>query len=276
MGNVMYGWILYAKEDVVKNQRFIEMIREKFSIYNVKVETVIVDKSTGIEDLNRTDIPDFVINRSRFSKIAKEMEERKVRVFNSGTVTDIANDKFTTYKFLEKEVPIMPTISSQGDTVNSKRDIPYPRIVKSCYGHGGTEVFMVLNETEEKEVCAQIPHPYVIQQCCSDKGKDVRVYILGNEIVASVIRKSKDSFKSNYSLGGEVEEYKLNSHEKDLVNNILCKLKIDYGGIDFIFHKGEPVFNEIEDAVGARMLYHISNIDIVKLFVDYIIRELSN
>ena len=33
-----------------------------------------------------------------------------------------------------------------------------------------------------------------------------------------------------------------------MVKQILNKFKIDYGGIDFTFHNGKAVFNEIEDA----------------------------
>ena len=85
-----------------------------------------------------------------------------------------------------------------------------------------------------------------------------------------MLRTSTESFKSNYSLGGNVELYELNSEEKQMVNDILKVLYIDYGGIDFIFNDGKAVFNEIEDAVGARMLYQVSDIDIIKEYVQYI------
>lgn len=41
-------------------------------------------------------------------------------------------------------------------------------------------------------------------------------------------------------------------------------LPMDFAAIDFIFNNGQAAFNEIEDAAGARMLYSISDIDIVK------------
>lgn len=36
---------------------------------------------------------------------------------------------------------------------------------------------------------------------------------------------------------------------------IASLLKFDYIGIDFVFNGGKIVFNEIEDSVGARMVY---------------------
>lgn len=47
-------------------------------------------------------------------------------------------------------------------------------------------------------------------------------------------------------------------------------LPMDFAAIDFIFNNGQAAFNEIEDAAGARMLYSISDIDIVKMQIEYI------
>ena len=40
--------------------------------------------------------------------------------------------------------------------------------------------------------------------------------------------------------------------------------------MDFVFDKGKIVFNEIEDSVGARMIYSKTNIDIIKEYCEYI------
>ena len=60
-----------------------------------------------------------------------------------------------------------------------------------------------------------------------------------------------------------------------MVYAVLEKISLDYAGIDFIFHEGKAVFNEIEDAVGARMVYESSALDIVALFAQYIAKEMQ-
>ena len=138
------------------------------------------------------------------------------------------------------------------------------------------QVFLVNNSKEEEQaVKAMNGQEYVVQQCCSDLGRDVRVYIIGNKIIKAVLRTSTESFKSNYSLGGKVQEYTLNNEEKAMVERIVDKLPLDYAGIDFTFNNGKAVFNEIEDAVGARMLYQVSDIDIVEMYIKYILEQLS-
>ncbi len=69
-----------------------------------------------------------------------------------------------------------------------------------------------------------------------------------------MLRVSETDFRSNFCLGGQAEPYELGAEEQYMVPKILEELKTDYVGIDFLFDQGKMVLNEIEDAVGARML----------------------
>lgn len=274
----MTGWIIYSKEDVEKNRYYIQMYVEKFKKFNVDIQTVVVQDIENINKFIKNNKPDFAINRSRFEDIAKKLESIGVRVFNNSKVTKIANDKAVTYKLLKNVVPFMPVKYKENEIISGikSNDFSYPYVIKSCGGHGGSQVFMVEDDESMAEAAGQMKdEKYLIQQCCSDLGKDVRVYIIGNQIVASMLRTSTESFKSNYSLGGKAELYELNEEEKNMVIAITKKLPIDFGGIDFTFHNGKAVFNEIEDAVGARMLYNVAGIDIVQMFIDYIAKLLG-
>ena len=80
--------------------------------------------------------------------------------------------------------------------------------------------------------------------------------MIGEEVVGAVKRTGKDSFKSNYTLGGSVEKYTLSSWQEKEVVKIARALKSDYIGIDFLLlPDGQWLLNEIEDPVGARSLY---------------------
>ena len=113
----------------------------------------------------------------------------------------------------------------------------------------------------------------LLQKPASDVGKDLRVYVIGNQVVAAILRTSKTDFRSNFSLGGEAAPYRLLAAEEKIVYQILEALPIDFGGIDFIFHHGRLIFNEIEDVVGARMLYACTDVDVVELFISHILKN---
>ena len=259
----MTGYMIYEKNDAQKNKMYVEMHKEAFADFGVELGK-----------------PDFVINRSRDYIISKEYEKIGIRVFNSSEVTRIANNKGLTYKFLKGKVPFMPTeyeklMLISGVNVNNNL-ISYPYVLKSCSGHGGSQVFMINSNDDEEIAIKKIENDkFVKQQCCTDLGKDVRVYIIGNKVVAAVLRTSEKSFKSNYSLGGNVSLYDLNETERKYVDTITQMLPMDFAAIDFIFNNGQAAFNEIEDAAGARMLYSISDIDIVKMQVEYMMKELK-
>lgn len=275
----MIGWIIYSEADVEKNKTYIQMYMDKFKKYKIDIKLVIIEEIENLKEFIKDNKVDFAINRSRNYLVAKLLEEKGVRVFNNSLVTEVGNDKGETYRFLKGVVPFMPTKYKEEILISgiSSKSFSYPFVIKSCEGHGGEEVFLVKNSQEEEDAIKKMNgREYVVQECCSDKGRDVRVYIIGNKIVKAVLRTSAKSFKSNYSLGGNVEEYILNNEEKQMVKNITDKIFLDYAGIDFTFHKGNAVFNEIEDAVGARMLYQVSDIDIVQEYVEYIIRVQKN
>lgn len=269
IGNRMTGWVIYYREDYLKNKKFVQFIREGFAEYNIDIRVIVLEEQ-DVEELLNKNKPGFVINRSRDAKIAKHLYQIGIRVFNHYKITEIANDKERTYKYLTGIVPYMPLLSKDSEITDESY------IIKSCNGHGGHQVFLVRNDKEKKAaIQAMNGEKYVIQECSSDLGKDVRVYIIGNKVVQAMLRTSTESFKSNYSLGGAASPYVLNQREIKMVENILERLPLDYGGIDFIFHHGKAVFNEIEDAVGARMIYENTDIHIIKLFVDYIVNELK-
>lgn len=275
----MIGWIIYSAEDVEKNKSYIQMYVDKFKKYKVDIKLVIVEEIDNLREFIEENEVDFAMNRSRNYLIAKLLEEKGIRVFNNSLVTKIGNNKGETYRFLKDVVPFMPTKYKEEIQISgiSDKGFSHPFVIKSCEGHGGEEVFLVKNSQEEWDAIKKMGgREYVVQECCSDIGRDVRVYIIGNKIVKAVLRTSTESFKSNYSLGGNVEEYILNDEEKHMVKNITDKIFLDYAGIDFTFHKGHAVFNEIEDAVGARMLYQVSDIDIVQEYVEYIIKVQKN
>ena len=89
-------------------------------------------------------------------------------------------------------------------------------------------------------------------------------------IITAILRESKDDFRSNYCLGGNAVPYELSEGERAHVNRIISLLDGDYYGIDFVFNNGKIVFNEIEDTVGARMVYDKTDIDILGLYCEYI------
>ena len=110
----------------------------------------------------------------------------------------------------------------------------------------------------------------VYQAVADTPGQDLRVWLLGGEIYAACLRRSATDFRSNYCLGGSAAVYPLSPAERAQVSNIAALVQADYYAIDFVRHQGRWVFNELEDTVGARMLYDLTALDPLADYCRYI------
>ncbi|MBR6213406.1 MAG: hypothetical protein IKQ67_02000 [Candidatus Methanomethylophilaceae archaeon] len=55
-----------------------------------------------------------------------------------------------------------------------------------------------------------------------------------------------------------------------MVKRIVPELMADFIGIDFVFGDGQVYLNEIEDVVGTRMLYSLTDMDPARMYMEYI------
>lgn len=283
------GWIIYTEGDSSRSPHYIRLYEKACKRCGMSVTSGLYrpsvlhsDKNEALRQLRELleqETPRYVINRTRDYVLAELLESMGIRVFNHSRIARLGNDKSEAYRYMQqRKIPVMPTV------YGTQSPPPwYPAVVKSCDGHGGTEVFYIPDRsawTEWKKEwlqqsgCACSEKQYLIQQAASDSGKDVRVYIVGNEIKAAVLRTSQTDFRSNYCLGGEVQLYRLSSEQRGLVARTIEGLSIGMAGIDFIFHHGQWVFNEIEDVAGARSLYSLSDYDIADDYIRYIRTQL--
>lgn len=286
--------IIYNQVDVDKNQWFINHLINCLSDKNIDAKLLttqniykILGDSSDIGKLGS--IPELVINRSRDYHLSELFESNNIKVFNSSFVTRIANDKDLTYKHFAGNVNYLPYELFKTEEINENNNrkikdladnFGYPFVLKVAEGHGGDCVFLINNQNqlttaldEIKNKSALNEYPYykvIIQKVARTLGKDLRVYVLGNRIVSAILRSSSDDFRSNYSLGGKTCVHNLTDIEKQVTEDVIKYLPADFYGIDFVYDDDQPILNEIEDAVGTRMLYQNTNIDIVGEYAKYI------
>lgn len=236
----MNGILIYPKEEISRNAFAIEQYQK-----NLDVSLVLPDYRGSA---------DFVINRTNNADIGEYFESQGIRVFNKSAFSLLANDKYRCYRFMEQNgVPILPI---------DYNDMPV--VIKPRNGKGGEGVALIHSGSIKRD------DSLVYQKPASDLGKDLRVFVIGGKIIASVLRTSTTDFRSNYCLGGGIEIYHLSESELKLVKKIISLVQGDYYGIDFVFNNGKIVFNELEDSVGARMVYDLTDIDIIRQYCNYI------
>lgn len=273
-------WAIYKKEDAIRNKVFIDYLKASCEEKGICFELIylenlvlgVINNKLEIIYENKIvrDLPDGVINRTNNYLVSRHFEMKGVRCFNNSTLTQIANDKNLCYQYISEA-----NIKIQDTLFNNYSLLSFPLVLKNPLGRGGNEVYLIKNEEELNEKASLYPY-YTLQTLLENKiSKDLRVYVINNKIVKAILRKSTTDFRANYSISKDAEVYELNENEKSLINKVISLFSIDYAGIDFLINdNNELIFNEIEDSVGARALYELTNINIASLYIEHIYQTL--
>ena len=260
----MTGWLIYDEVGKKRNAWFIQSLMEKAQERGISL-FLKIHPDNNI--LSGDTLPDFAIIRTICPSLHQFFEAHHIPTFNGKLCASVANDKWRTYEMCQE----LGIFQMATECLSPAPTIPFPLVVKKVDGHGGTEVYLMPDE----ETYLPFAHThdrnhYIAQAFCSHPGRDMRVYVMGENILAGILRESHTDFRSNFSLGGEVSVAEVTPAQRDIVEKIRHYLCFDFVGIDFIYHQNEWVLNEVEDIVGCRMLYACTDLDVTGLYMDYI------
>ncbi len=296
----MTGWLIYDKCGAAYNRTYIDFYIEEGRKLDIMVRLILVEdleigiaKGEGyINHCGKQAVyPDFAICRTVDPLLSMQLELLWIPVFNNAKVAKICNNKARTYQYLSGAgIPMIDTRFCRNEKMEEEiRSLKEISVIKAVDGHGGSQVFLFppQEETQEQDIPEEETYlqdilaalgtsDVVIQPLVGRRHQDLRVYVIGKEIIACVLRTAREGFKSNFSLGGQVCLYELTREERALAEKIIDRFDFGLVGIDFIVDDdGSLLFNEIEDVVGSRMLYQCSDVNIVKLYLEFIRNKLK-
>lgn len=275
-------WLVYERDNVARNGFFIEQWQKAAAHQGVRVSLVLHEDLTyGMQDgkaylthQEHKELPDAAVMRLNMPLLSAHFERMGIPVFNNGKVARLVNDKRLTHQMMSGLMPCMDTVFLKGNERTSP--LPYPVVLKAVHSCGGRQVHLINNDSEfQKALENTRPDEALVQACSDTPGRDVRVYVLGKDIIATMMRKSDEDFRSNIGQGGSAVPYEMNEDDLGKVRQIIDMFDFGLVGIDFIPHKGRLHFNEIEDAVGTRMLFANGHEDIVENYLKFILNKLA-
>lgn len=280
------GWLIYDQEDAKRNKTYINWFIDEAHKQSIHLVIKLRESvSIGIKDNEpiihysgqRQAPPDFAIVRTMEPFLNYHFEQMGVQTFNSSNISQVANHKSWTYIQIQKlDIPILETHFFPKAIQPIAPPLPYPFVLKEATGRGGKNVFYIQSKDEyDKHIQAVSEQDYIMQEANVQLGKDVRVFVIGKHIIAAVLRESTKDFKANFTLGGHARLYTLSPEQKTIVQKIIDHFDFGLIGIDFLINQeGQFVFNEIEDVVGSRTLSHLSDINLLEMYVTFIKNKL--
>lgn len=289
----MNGWLIVNSfMDSDKFKEIYALLLESAKLKNISLKLL---KSQEISDIVGSDfsnytLPDFVIFWDKDVLLAQMLENAGVRVFNSADAIYSCDNKAQTYiRLAQAGVRIPKTIIAPKTfesicyndftfLKNAIDRLSLPIIIKESFGSFGQQVFLANTEDEAKAIIEKIEYKeFVFQEFIKTScGKDVRINVVGGQVVASMLRYNENDFRSNITNGGNMKPFTPSDAQKQLATVAAKALNLDFAGVDILFGSDEEaIVCEVNSNPHFKSTLECTGINIAEHIINYIAEELK-
>lgn len=294
----LHGWIIYnGNLPGNKFLDFAEWIQDAATrknsmttIYkNNDLLSYLTSNQLGLLRQPTEKLPDYVVFADKDIYLAKQLELLGVRVFNCARAIEVSDDKITSYQLLSQQnlpIPktvIAPKFFSTGQldlgTIQLAIDkLGFPMILKEAFGSFGEQVYLIHKKEDLiQKVQSLQGKPFMFQEFISSSyGRDIRLHVVGDHVVAAMERRSADDFRANITAGGTMIAYHPTKEEQKMAIAATKAVGADFAGIDLLFGPdNKPIVCEINSNAHIRNMFECTNINVADFIMDYILKMLS-
>jgi len=284
-------WVIYngsLTSDKFKDQA--ELLKEAAERAGVRTELkknyeVMMNLNTSLD--NR---PDFVVFLDKDILLATFLKNAGIPVFNDPDVIETCDNKAKQYLELSKQGVPMPvtiiapkvypnfTIIDSGYYEQVLERLGLPMIIKEGHGSFGMKVYLIETKEQFYEKTDELRGvDYIFQEfIANSRGRDIRVNIVGGEIVAAMFRRSETDFRANITNGGVATVIELTEQQKALAIQAAHAVGAEFAGVDLLFGDNEePLVCEVNAAAHIRNIYNVTGINVADAMIAYILRKLA-
>lgn len=220
---------------------------------------------------------DFVLFWDKDVALAKSLENKGIPVFNSSSAIELCDDKGRTYLALDGIVPqpktfIAPLSFFDVDYApflhKCVEKIGTPFVVKECKGSFGEQVFLCDSVEDALEHLRGVP--FIVQEYIECDNTDVRLEVVGGEVVSAMKRHNPSDFRSNITNGGTATPYNPTDFELDLAKKSCNALGLDFGGVDII----SGMVCEVNSNAHIINIMNATGVDIAEKIFAYILEKI--
>lgn len=277
----MTGWLVV--NGFLHSDKFNEIYNWLKTAFEKKGHTI--DVYTNIELSNITEItnkPDFVLFWDKDIPLAKRLEKMGLKLFNSALAIENCDNKALTYIELKGIVNMPKTIVApmtyrnigynNTDFVKNAIDkLGLPIVIKECYGSFGQQVYLAESYEKAIEIVTNTNEPLIFQEFIAEsKGKDIRINMVGNQAVASMLRYNNNDFRANITNGGSMKNYTPTEEEIAVAQKVCKALNLDFGGVDILFGKNGPIVCEVNSNAHFKNIFDCTGVNVADYIGEYI------
>jgi ribosomal protein S6--L-glutamate ligase len=198
---------------------------------------------------------------------------------NESVALTRSRDKLRSLQIMARAGIGLP-LTGFASTPDSTRDLiklvgGAPLVVKLLEGTQGKGV--VLAETQKAaesliDAFRDLDANFLVQEFIKEAGgADIRAFVIGDKVVAAMIRQAKEGeFRSNLHRGGTAALVKLTPQERSTAVRAARKMGLNVSGVDLLRSNNGPVVMEVNSSPGLRGIEETTGKDVADLVIQFI------
>ncbi len=236
-------------------------------------------KGQSIEGLNAI-IPRIGASVSFYgTAVVRQFEMMGVYSVNESVAITRSRDKLRALQLLSRKgigMPITGFANSPDDTNDLLEFVGgAPVVVKLLEGTQGVGV--VLAETQKAaesviEAFRGLKAEFMVQEFIKEAGgSDIRCFVIGDKVVASMKRTGKEGeFRSNLHRGGTAEVIKITPEERSTAVRSARVMGLNVAGVDLLRSNHGPVVMEVNSSPGLEGIEKATGKDVAGMIIAFI------
>ncbi len=211
--------------------------------------------------------------------ILRQFEMMGVYSLNESTSITRSRDKLRSLQILSRSDIGLPTTSYAHSTKMTSKLIEMvggaPCVIKLVEGTQGKGVILAETAKAAESVIdglRQMKAHFLVQEFIKESnGCDIRAFVIGDKVVASMMRRAKEGeFRSNLHRGGTAVPVELTAEENIVALKAARALGLNVAGVDLLRSKNGPLVIEVNSSPGLQGIETSTGLDIASMIITYI------
>lgn len=252
-----------------------------FSMVNAEelsLEITSNDKPNGLGDV----VIQRCVSYFRGLHLSAVIESYGTKVINSFRTMEICGNKVLNSLIFKKHgIPTPKTyIAFTTDAALAALEkLGYPAILKPVIGSWGRLVSLLKDKTtaivalEHREMMFPLYQVYYLQEMIKRPPRDLRVFVIGEEVPVAIYRINENDWRTNTARGGRVERCPITEEIRELALRAAEAVGGGVFGVDMMESENGYVVHEINATVEFKNTVPATGVDIPGMIIDYAIKE---
>jgi ribosomal protein S6--L-glutamate ligase len=210
--------------------------------------------------------------------VLRQFESMGTYSLNQSLAITRARDKLRAHQLLSRKGIGMPITGFAHSSINTKDLISMvggsPLIIKLLEGTQGKGVILANNNGIAENIInafRDLHAFFLVQEFIKEaKGTDIRCFVIGDKVVASMARKAREGdFRANIHMGGTAKLVKISPEERKMAVKAAKIIGLDVAGVDIVRSKRGPLVLEVNSSPGLKGIEETTEKDIANMIIEF-------